>query len=234
MEPVLFYGIPHGCSFGSIVSLEWSGEPYRLYRIDMLADPKDPLHARLNPLQETPAMMLEDGEILTESFAILHHIAARNPARQLGFHQGTRGFDRLNRALAYLHTSFHSAFSPLWTAYKLTADAPEQEMLRTMGREKVAKGYAYLENMLIGRNWLVGDGRTVADAYLAAIARWGEDLRLFDLKRDYPRLQDYLQKLEADKAVIFAHAIEDARPSASSGNFMGHLSATDINQRLAA
>ena len=26
--------------------------------------------------------------------------------------------------------------------------------------------------------WLAGDGRTVADAYLIGVARWGEDLRL--------------------------------------------------------
>ncbi|MCR7705994.1 glutathione S-transferase, partial [Pseudomonas aeruginosa] len=35
MEPVLFYGVPHGCSFGSIVALEWLGRPYRLCRIEM-------------------------------------------------------------------------------------------------------------------------------------------------------------------------------------------------------
>ena len=38
MEPVLFYGVPQGCSFGSIVALEWLNQPYRLCRINMPAD----------------------------------------------------------------------------------------------------------------------------------------------------------------------------------------------------
>jgi len=37
MNPILFYGVPEGCSFGAIVALEWSGLPYQLCRIQMPA-----------------------------------------------------------------------------------------------------------------------------------------------------------------------------------------------------
>jgi glutathione S-transferase len=235
MEPVLFYGVPHGCSFGSIVALEWLGESYRLCRIDMLSKTRDPLFAQASPLGETPVLLLEDGEPLTESFAIMHNIAARNLNRKLGFRQGTREFDRLNSVLANLHTSFHSAFAPAWHAYKLADDDPRQEILRTTAREKAARGYAHLENMLAGRDWLAGgDTRTVADAYLVGIARWGEDLGLFDIKREYPRFHQHLEKLEADPGVIFAHAIEDGRPATTSGKFLGHASLDEVLPRLAA
>jgi glutathione S-transferase len=83
MEPVVFYGVPHGCSFGSIVASEWLGEPYRLCRIDMLAKKRDALFAHVSPLGETPALLLEDGESLTESFAIMHNIAARDLGKKL-------------------------------------------------------------------------------------------------------------------------------------------------------
>lgn len=234
MEPVLFYGVPHGCSFGSIVALEWLGQPYRLCRIDMLA-PKDERYARVNPKHQTPTLLLESGEALGESLAILSHIAARDLGQRLGYLQGTRAFDRLNSALAFLHTEVHGAFSPAWTAFKISDEAAkEKEMLRVLAREQAAKAYAHLERMLSGREWLVGDVRTVADAYLVGIARWGEDLRLFDLKREYPRLHKHLQKLEADKAVVFAHAIEDGRLVTSSGAFLGHVTLADLQQRLAA
>jgi glutathione S-transferase len=234
MEPVLFYGVPHGCSFGSIVALEWLGQPYRLCRIDMLAN-KDERYARFNPGHLTPALLLENGEALSESLAILHHIAARDLGERLGFLQGTRAFDRLNSVLAFLHTELHGAFSPAWTAYKLPDDATrEKEMLRALARQKAAGSYARLESILSRREWLAGDVRTVADAYVIGIARWGEDLRLFDLKRDYPVLYKHLQKLEADKAVLFAHAIEDEKPATSSGGFLGHVMLGDLQPRLAA
>ncbi|GMU06544.1 hypothetical protein [Corallococcus caeni] len=66
--PILFYGVPSGCSFGSIVALEWLGRPYH----------------------------------------------ARGVGTGLSFAQGTGDFDRLNQMLAYLNTTFFSAFSPLW------------------------------------------------------------------------------------------------------------------------
>lgn len=234
MEPVLFYGVPHGCSFGAIVAIEWLGAPYRLCRIEMLAERKDAVYARVNPSHETPTLLLEDGEALVESFAILHNLATRDLGKRLGFAQGTRPFDRLNSVLAYLHTSFHGAFSPLWTAFKMQENAPGRELLRALGREKVAQGYGRLEALLVGRDWLAGEGRTVADAYFAGIARWGEDLKLFDLEREYPRLHAHLQKLEADKAVIFAHAVEDGRPATTSGAFLGHVSLEELRPRLAA
>lgn len=234
MEPVLFYGVPHGCSFGSIVALEWLGQPYRLSRIDMLAA-KDERYARINPKHQTPTLLLEDGEALGESLAILSHIAARDLGQRLGYLQGTRAFDRLNSALAFLHTEAHGAFSPAWTAFKLPEDAAkEKEMLRGLAREQAAKAFAHLEHMLSGQEWLAGDVRTVADAYLIGVARWGEDLRLFDLKREFPRLHRHLQKLDADKAVIFAHAIEDEKPAISSGGFLGHVALGDLQPRLAA
>jgi glutathione S-transferase len=234
MEPVLFYGVPHGCSFGSIVALEWLGQPYRLSRIDMLA-PKDERYVRINPKHQTPTLLLENSDALDESLAILSHIAARDLGQRLGSLQGTRAFDRLNSALSFLHTEVHGAFSPAWTAFKLPEDAArEKEMLRTLARDQAAKAYFHLERMLAGQPWLAGDVRTVADAYLVGVARWGEDLRLFDLKREFPRLHQHLQKLEVDKAVIFAHAIEEGKPATTSGAFLGHATLGDLQPRLAA
>src|SRR5205809_766201 len=101
MEPILFYGIPHGCSFGSIVALEWLNEPYRLCRIDMLAESKDETYTRVNPDHQTPALLLQNRVVLNESFAILHHLAARDLSKKLSFRQGTEEFDRLNYVLAF-------------------------------------------------------------------------------------------------------------------------------------
>lgn len=232
MEPILFYGVPHGCSFGSIVALEWLGQPYRLSRVDMLV--KEDGYGRVNTLGETPTLVLETGETLTESLAILNRIAARDLGQRLGFLQGSREFDRLNSVLAYLHTSFHSAFAPLWTAFKLAEGAPERPMLQQMGRESVAEGYAHLDGLLADRSWIAGTPhRTIADAYLIGIARWGEDLKQFDIAQAYPRLHRHLQKLEADPAVAFAHAIEDGKPATTSGRFLGHVTLQEVRRRLA-
>ncbi len=234
MEPILFYGVPHGCSFGSIVALEWLGRPFRLCRIDMLDEAVGDVYRRAYALKQTPALVTEGGAVLGESLAILHHVAARGVDKGLGFAQGAPEFDALNQALSFLHTTLHSAFAPGWTAFKLAEDAPERGVLRDLARRQAASAYAHLETGLQGRDWLVGQNRTVADAYLVGVARWGEDLQLFDLAREYPRLHGYLQKLEADPAVAFAHAIEDEGDARSSGGFLGHVPLEALVTRLAA
>jgi glutathione S-transferase len=232
MEPVLFYGVPQGCSFGSIVALEWLNQPYRLCRINMPEDMQTDLYARVNPVRETPALLVEDGAVITESAAILQNLATRGIQRGLGFAQGTPQFDRLNQKLAFLNTTFFSAFGPLWKAYEMEANPPVQEMLRDLGRESVAKAHAHVEAMLAGHEWLAGDRRTVADAYFIGLARWATYHRAVD-QREYPQLHRLVQRLEADPAVVFAHAIEDERPATSAGGFRGHITLEDLQLRLA-
>ncbi|EPC03065.1 glutathione S-transferase [Litchfieldella anticariensis FP35 = DSM 16096] len=235
MEPVLFYGVPQGCSFGTIVALEWLGQPYRLCRIEMLEQPWDPLFAKVNPLFQTPSLLLEDGEPLSESLAILQHLAARDLSTRLGFEQGSREFDRLNQMLAYLNTDFFSAFNPLWALYETQGlNGVEQALLRRLGREKVAEGCAYLNGLLADREWLLGDERSIADAYFVGIARWAEYHRLFDMPREYPHLARHLIKLREDPAVSFADAIERGEPATGRGHFYGHVTLEELRSRLVA
>lgn len=234
MEPVLFYGVPHGCSFGSIVALEWLGQPYRLHRIDMTAK-HSRTFARVNPLGQTPAIITGDGGTLTESLAILHNIAARDLDNGLGFAQGSKEFDRLNWMLSYLHTTLHSDLGYGWNAFKLVEDDDAgRNMLRKMAREKAAMDFAFLQRVLENSEWLIGDHRTVADAYFIGIARWGSDLDLFDMASEFPGIHKHMEKLEADPAVIFAHAIEEEREAVSLGGFRGHATVEELEPRIAA
>ena len=233
MEPILFYGVPQGCSFGSIVALEWLGQPYRLCRINMPGDMQNDLYSRLNPRRETPVLLLENGEPLTESAAILQNIAGRDPARGLGFAQGDVRFDHLNQMIAFLNTTYFSAYNPLWKAYEMEENPPVQAVLRNIGREAVEKAHEQLEAMVPEGSCLAGTERTIADAYLTGIARWAVYHRVIE-PRAYPKLHRLLQKLEADPAVIFAHAIEEGSTAITTGAFRGHVSLASIGTRLSA
>jgi glutathione S-transferase len=230
MQPVLFYGVPQGSSFGSIVALEWLGQPYRLCRIEMLQHPWNPLYSDINPLFLTPAFLSEDGQVLTESLAILLHLANQGLDQGLGFRQGTREFDRLNQMLAYLNTDFYSAFNPLWMVYEMpNLEEADRKLLKTIGRAEVAKNCAYLDAVLAKREWLLGGkNRTVADAYLTGIGRWVEYHQLFDLRQMYPNLHRYLQKLNADPAVVFVQGIESEQVATTTGRFMGHVTLEEL------
>ncbi|MCD0503626.1 glutathione S-transferase family protein [Bordetella petrii] len=226
MTPILFYGVPSGCSFGAIVALEWLAHPYRLSRIQMPETVSGEAFRRINPVAETPAYASKAGAIITESMAILNHIAAHGLDQQLGYPQGSPGFDRLNQMLGYLNTSFFNAFTPLWHLVEHELDGPGRTVLAEYGRDKVLKAHATLDTLLGRQPWLLGEHRSVADAYFAGIARWADYHQVAD-RRDYPNLQRLYDTLQADPAVQFAHGIEAGQPAVSAGAFQGHIELAD-------
>ncbi|PSH56014.1 glutathione S-transferase family protein [Phyllobacterium endophyticum] len=226
MIPTLFYGVPSGCSFGSIVALEWLGEPYRLSRVEMPADVTSETYRRINPVAETPALMLGNGRVISESMAIMNHLGWLGIGKGLGFPQGSDQFDLFNQVLAYLNTSLFNGFSPLWYALEHESDGSSKDALRTYGATLLAKAHADLEEMLRGKKWLLGERRTLADAYFAGIARWTKYHDVLD-RRDYPAVQNLFERLEDDPGVRFAHAIERGEKSISNGGFRGEVSLKD-------
>ncbi|KAB0332105.1 glutathione S-transferase family protein [Janthinobacterium sp. PLB04] len=225
METTLIYSVPFGCSFAAIAALEWSGLPYQLARVEARdpASKQHPAFLAINPLGQTPVLLTHAGVPLLESMAILLHIAARAPHTGLCFAQGTPQYDRLNSVLSFLHTTFHAAFMPAFQASRAAPEDARAAVWREMAVDKVSKSLAHLERLLAGRAWLASDtAPTIADAYLAATARWAEPLQLASLA-DYPHVARLLAALEQDPGIRFAHAIEAGLPAASQGGFLGHV-----------
>ncbi|WP_269507570.1 glutathione S-transferase family protein [Burkholderia sp. IMCC1007] len=228
MSPILLYGIPAGCSFGSIVALEWTGRPYRLSRITMPGAVTSDAFLALNPVAETPAFVTANGDVLTESIAILGHIGAQALDSGLAFRQGSADFDRLNRMLAWLNTTFFNAFGALWYVYEHDTEGAEKAALHAYGRGKVLKAHRQLEALLERGEgpWLLGARRTLADAYFTGIARWADYHAVFE--RDaFPRVAALRARLADDAGVQFAHAIEENLPPPASSAFEGHVSLDD-------
>lgn len=222
MTPILFYGVPEGCSFGSIVAFEWSGLPYRLCRIPMPDVVSSPAYRPVNAVGETPTLRTDDGRLVSESLAVLLHLGHRVTERGLAFAPGTPDYDRLNRMLAFLNTSFFNAFAPLWHALEHGAQGEEDRVLKAYGRASVEKAHANLERLLDGQPWLLGTQRTLADAYFAGIARWADFHQAVDRRR-FPGLARLHDRLQDDPAVQFAHDVEEERPARSTGRFEGHV-----------
>lgn len=226
MTPILFYGVPSGCSFGSIVALEWLGLPYRLCRIEMPEVASSDDYRRINPLGETPSLMTDAGAVISESLAILNHLGARGTGSGVAFDQSSPDFDRLNQMLAFLNTTFFNAFSPLWYALEHGAEGSQKQALTDYGRALVERAHADLQGMLGDGPWLLGKQRTLADAYFIGIARWTKYHDVID-RRDYPGVQRLFDRLETDPAVRFAHAIERGETAISAGGYQGHVSLQD-------
>lgn len=232
MEPILVYGFPLGSSMGLVAAFEWLGQPYRLSRVDMLADMNSDAYGRLNDRRETPVLITDDGRTITETLAIARWLEARDVERRISFDLATPEADRMHQLMAFLNTGFTGAFSPLWAALEMVHAAPAyRETLRDFGRKAVANRHARLEAMIGDTPFLAGDRPTLADAVLIGVARWAEFHEAVD-PQAYPRLAALRRRLAADPAVRFAQAIENGETPKGSGAMQGHLPLDEVTARF--
>jgi glutathione S-transferase len=221
MTPILFAGFPQGSSLGLVAASEWLGLPYRIARVHMPDDMQSDGFARLNGRRETPALLLESGQALTESLAIAHWMVSRDTAHRISFAPGSRESLRMHQFMAFLNTSFTGAFGPLWATMEDPHMAPEsKQLLQTQGRADVARRHAQLEAMIDHGPYLLGDRPTLADAIFIGVARWADFHAAVD-PHAYPKIQALKARLDADPAVQFAHAVEDGVPATGSGAMTG-------------
>lgn len=231
MEPILVYGHPAGSSMGLIAAFEWLGQPYRLCRVDMLGEMREPGYAQINARHETPALITPAGRPITETMAIAAWLAARDGDRRISYSPESADADRMWQLLGFINTGFTGAFSPLWAALEMEPPNPVlQENLRMWGRESVIERHDKLEAITGDGPYLVGERPSLADAVLIGIARWLDFHEVADAQR-WPRLAALRRRLEADPAVLFALAIENGETPVGSGAFKGHVALAEVIDR---
>ncbi|MGY4397689.1 glutathione S-transferase [Sphingomonas sp. UYAg733] len=232
MEPILVYGFPLGSSMGLVAAFELLGQPYRLTRVDMLADMKNDAYARLNPRQETPVLITDDGRVLTETVAITAWIEARDREYRISFAAGTPEADRMHQLIGFVNTGFTGAFGPLWAALEMSEPDPDfQAALRRFGRDSVARRHVQLEAAIGDTPFLVGDRPSLADLVLIGVARWAEFHQAIDAST-YPRLAALRARTEAIPAVRFAQAIENGETPDGNGALAGHVPLDEVIDRF--
>lgn len=232
MEPILIYGFPAGSSMGLVATLEWLGKPYRLCRVDMLGEMRHPSYARINARHETPALITDEGRVLTETMAIAAWFEARDTERRISFPPLSPEAHRMHQLMAFINTGFTGAFSPLWVALEMENPDPEvQAVLRSFGRQAVIERHDKLEAMVGDGPFLTGGRPTLADGLFVGVARWLDFHEVADPDR-WPKLAAIRSRIEADPAVSYALALENGEVPSGTGACLGHVSLEELIERF--
>ena len=121
----------------------------------------------INPLGDVPLLELDNGERLREGMVIMQYLADQAPEKKLAPPPASMERYRLQEWLCFIATELHKGFNPLFNP-----NTPEE--VKTMVREQLLKRYAWVEEQLAGKPYVMGDQFTVADAYLFTVSNWGQ------------------------------------------------------------
>ncbi len=162
----LYYS-PGACSLSPHIVLRESGLPFTPVlastKTHKLADGTD--YYTINPKGYVPLLELDDGQRLAEGPAIVQYIADKVPEKKLVPAWGTMERYRVMEWLTFIGTEIHKSFSPLFNPAM-----PEEA--KALSRQKVLDRLKWVDSQLAGKDYLMGTGFTVADAYLFTVSRW--------------------------------------------------------------
>jgi glutathione S-transferase len=204
----LYYS-PGACSLSPhIVAIE-AGIPLELVKVDLSSKTvaRDGDFWDINPKGYVPALLLDDGQVLTEGPAIVQYLADQAPAAGLAPSAGSFERVRLQETLNYLTSEIHKSYSPLFNPAVLPA--VREERLAYLARR-----YALIDRQLAGRQYLVGDRFSVADAYLFTLTRWARGVKL-DLS-GLPNVEAFQKRVGSRKSVLQALRAEGLLPDSKA------------------
>jgi glutathione S-transferase len=192
----LFFS-PAACSLSPHIVLRESGLPFELVRVDMVArqtaDGAD--YSKLNPKGQVPALQLDDGQIITEGPVIVQYVADQVPAKKLVPAVGSIDRYRVQEWLNFTCSEIHKNFGLIFKFKEVEGLAPALIGL-------INERLSYLEQQLTGKEYLVGNTFTVADAYMFTALSWCKFLQI-DLA-PLPSITAYNARIAARPAVIEA------------------------------
>jgi glutathione S-transferase len=189
----LYYS-PGACSLSPHIVMREAGlafeavkAPTKTHQLDDGTD-----YYTINPLGYVPLLELDDGTRLREGPAILQYIADQVPTKNLAPANGTLPRYRLQEWLTFIGTELHQKSSPLFNP-KMPEEAKQIFRERLLGR------YKWLDGELAGKQYLMGEHFSVADAYLFTVMRWTKPLGV-DIS-GFANLLAHSQRMEARPAV---------------------------------
>ena len=185
----LYYS-PGACSLSPHIALLEAGLPYDLVKVDLRAKKLEngDDFLKINPKGQVPALALDSGELVTEGPVIVQWIADQNPSAGLIPAAGKPERYRVQEWLNFTTSELHKGFAPIFRP--TTPDA-----FKDISRENLGKRLEWVDKQLAGKQYLMGDTFTVADAYLFTVLRWSGRVKL-DLS-PYKNVTAYMARIEA-------------------------------------
>ncbi len=132
----------------------------------------------VNPKGQIPALVLENGEVLTEGVAILQYLAAQKATE--GLMPAAPGLAHY-RALEWLNftaTELHKNYTPLFFPDRFVADEAARAQFVEGQRSALLKKLSWVDGELKGRAFVLGDRFTICDAYLFTCLSWSRFVNL--------------------------------------------------------
>lgn len=195
------YYLPGACSLASHIMLHEIGASFEIDLVDPAKKrtASGENYRDISPNGYVPALQADD-TVITEGVAVLQYLADTHPDKAFSPALGSIPRARLQQYLNFAAAELHKSWSPLFSDQSTEAE-------KEAAAKKVASKFDYLEAELSdGRDYLVENQFSVADAYTFVLANWA-NVKDIDLGA-WPNLARYVNRIAARPATQAAMQAE--------------------------
>ena len=161
----------------------------------------------VNPLGQIPTLVLDDGSAMSESAAILMHLADAHPDAKLLPAKASARAQAL-RGLVFIAANCYAAISiidfPERWCENAEGDEAVQERIRNGTRARLHRHWNMFADVFPARPWLSGEQIGALDLLATVVSKWSGTRP--HLERERPALYETLLRVEAHPGVapVFA------------------------------
>lgn len=197
------YTLYHDIQTGSaapMALLELVGAPYRIVRIDIHAPDHPTAEFRaVNPLGQIPTLVMPDGQVVSESAAMMIAIAEAHPEAGMAPALGAAARPAFLRWMVFLAANVYPAVRRIYYSGDVVESEAAHDGVRRRALTELQRDWAVMEASLDPAPCLLGPAPTALDLYAAMLSRWAIDQDRF--RETCPKLAAARDRIEANPKV---------------------------------
>ncbi len=156
----------------------------------------------INPRRQIPVLVLEDNSVLTESLAIMLHVADCHPSADLSPAMGSNERAQLYRWMSFLATNVYEGLLRVLYPDMYTTSSDLAAVVESAD-QYLHEAFTIINENLGQAPYLVGERTGIADIYLAMLLTWYPDQpKLYDVHPNLQRVQENSFALEGVRGVF--------------------------------
>ena len=212
---MILHYYPSNASLAPHILLHELGVPFELQLVDRKQNAqRSAAYLALNPNGLIP-VLVDEGLVLSETAAILLHLADTHPAANLVPALGTPARAQFYKWMFWLSNTVQATIIHYYYPQRLVDEGNADGALQVQAHAEAKLGQclAQLDQLLAGHGgpWILGADYSAADPLAFTLCRWTRGFKS-RAARDYPHIGPYLQRMLERPAVQRALATEQLPP----------------------
>jgi GST-like protein len=202
VNPYVVYGQKGSGSVPVEAALLLLGEPFEIVERVPEENPSAPgmtaeAMARVNPMRQVPAVVLPTGELMTESAAILIHLADSHPASRLSPPLNDPRRPAFLRWMTFVSAQIYGLVWVRDDPRRLAADDAHRTVILERTAERRAFCWRMMDVQVNPGHYLLGEDLSVLDLYVTVVSHWGPGRSRFYLEA--PKMTEVVRRVDQDQ-----------------------------------